>query len=371
VSRRVLRVGIQQRALPAYRAAFFDALADEFQGELSVFAGLALPKEGIGEPAALKHAFFTRARNIHLLSGKYLLVWQANLMQWLRDWQPDVLVTEINLRNLRLGSASRWMHRRKRRVVGWGLGAPPFRGVLGKWQGAWRRAFLRQFDALVTYSQQGADEYKANGFPAEKIFVAPNAATPRPENKWIEKPASSLNEGPLCLFVGRLQPRKRVDLLIRACASLQATGPLRLWIVGDGPARQDLETLAKNVFPKAVFWGEKRGIELDSIFRDADLFVLPGTGGLALQQAMSFGLPVISAEADGTQADLVRPENGWTVLPGSLADLTETLTSAFGDAARLRAMGAESYRIVREEINLENMVAGFVKAIRFVSQEQP
>ena len=40
---------------------------------------------------------------------------------------------------------------------------------------------------------------------------------------------------------------------------------------------------------------------------------------------MSHGLPVMVAEADGTQADLVRPENGWTLPPGDLRVLTETL----------------------------------------------
>ena len=42
-------------------------------------------------------------------------------------------------------------------------------------------------------------------------------------------------------------------------------------------------------------------------FAGADLFVLPGTGGLAVQEAMSYALPVIVAKGDGTQEDLVRP----------------------------------------------------------------
>jgi glycosyltransferase involved in cell wall biosynthesis len=102
------------------------------------------------------------------------------------------------------------------------------------------------------------------------------------------------------------------------------------------------------------------------LFRDADLFVLPGTGGLAVQEAMSFGLPVITAEADGTQVDLVRPGNGWQIQGGNLDELVETMTRALSDPLQLREMGAESYRIVAEEINLDHMVEVFGRAVQSV-----
>ena len=137
----------------------------------------------------------------------------------------------------------------------------------------------------------------------------------------------------------------------------------RLMIVGDGPARQELESDAQQVYPAAEFTGARHGEELASLFKAADLFVLPGTGGLAVQQAMAYGLPVIVAQGDGTQDDLVRPENGWQVPPDDLGALQAVLEMALTDAAHLRRMGAESYRIVRDEINLEQMVGVFVEAL--------
>ena len=98
-------------------------------------------------------------------------------------------------------------------------------------------------------------------------------------------------------------------------------------------------------------------------FVEADLFVLPGTGGLAVQEAMSHGLPVIVAQGDGTQDDLVRAGNGWQIPPNDFDALLAALRDALSDPARLRAMGAESYRIVSEEINLEKMVEAFVQAV--------
>ncbi|MFN8426382.1 MAG: glycosyltransferase [Anaerolineales bacterium] len=63
---------------------------------------------------------------------------------------------------------------------------------------------------------------------------------------------------------------------------------------------------------------------------------LPGTGGLAVQEAMSYGLPVIVAQGDGTQDDLVRKENGWQVPPDDFDALVATMKDALSDAARLR-----------------------------------
>lgn len=357
-----VRLGLMQRVLPAYRVPLFDALANACPPGLAVFAGQPRPEEMI-ESGELQVARLFPARNIHL---PLALCWQGGLRRWLETWQPRVLIAEANPRYLRTSTAVGWMHARGRKVIGWGLGMP---GAAGGLRGAMRRSFVNQFDALITYSRQGAGEYRAAGFPPERIFVAPNAAAPRPVNPPPTRAEAFDQARAAVLFVGRLQARKRVDLLLRACAALPADRQPALWIVGDGPVRAELEALAGQVYPAAQFFGARHGPALDPLFDTSDLFVLPGTGGLALQQAMSHALPVIAAEADGTQADLVRPENGWQLVPGSLGNLTETLDQALSDPARLRRMGLESYRIVAQEINLERMVDVFEQAVRAVLEE--
>jgi glycosyltransferase involved in cell wall biosynthesis len=81
---------------------------------------------------------------------------------------------------------------------------------------------------------------------------------------------------------------------------------------------------------------------------------------------MAHGLPVIVAEGDGTQDDLVRPENGWRVPAGDIQALTVTLEQALASKGRLRQMGEASYRLVVEEINVEKMVEAFLSAFRAV-----
>jgi glycosyltransferase involved in cell wall biosynthesis len=169
------------------------------------------------------------------------------------------------------------------------------------------------------------------------------------------------------LFVGRLQERKRLDNLLRACAGLETGLQPELTIVGDGPALPGLQQLAREIYPQVEFAGAVHGSDLERYFSAADLFVLPGTGGLAVQQAMGHGLPVIVAEGDGTQDDLVRPENGWQVPANDITALQNTLREALSDIPRLRRMGSQSLRIVRDEFNIEAMVAGFVAALASIS----
>jgi len=347
------RLGLQQRVLPSYRVPFFDLLASQCEGGMNLFAGLPRPVEMIAN-GKTKVAKLTQANNVHLLGGIFYLCHQQGFIRWLEETNPDALIVEANPRYLATPSAVRWMHARGRKVIGWGLGSPSVSGFRKQR----RLSFISQFDAMLSYSQRGAEEYAALGFPREKIFVAHNSVSPAPERP-DDRPQTV--DRVTLLFVGRLQARKRIDSLLRACAELESKP--RLIIVGDGPERAALESFAKEIYPSAEFIGAKHGVELKPYFAQADLFVLPGTGGLAVQEAMSYGLPVIVAKGDGTQDDLVREKNGWQIPPEDYDALLAAMKNALSDIARLREMGKESFRIVSEEINIQKMADVFVTAL--------
>ena len=350
------KLAVQQRVLPSYRAPFFDLLASACDGGMSLFTGLPRPSEGITTTDQLQVTNYHLGNNVHLFSGPLYLCYQRGLIDWLEEWNPDALIMEADPRYLSSPSAVKWMHKQDKPVIGWGLGAP----AVSSARESGRTNFLRQFDALISYSQRGADEYASLGFPLDNLFVAHNSVSPSPT--WpLPARADTFAERPCILFVGRLQFRKNVDLLLGACAELEPQP--RLVIVGDGPEREHLESLAQELLPSAEFIGAKHGAELKTYFTEADLFVLPGTGGLAVQEAMSYGLPVIVAQGDGTQDDLVREGNGWQIPPDDFDALLSTMKDALSDVARLRKMGEESYRIVRDEINIEKMVETFVGAL--------
>jgi len=363
------RLGLVQRVCPTYRVPFFEMLGLHCKDGLGLFAGSPRSAENIPQAESIKGVKWEHAHNIHILHDKLYACWQMGILSWLKAWQPDVLIAEANPRYLSTPSAIRWMHAHDKPVIGWGLGAKPYPGSKPGFFNLSRKRFLQQFDAMITYSQSGSEEYARIGLDPKSIFVAVNAVTPRPTTPPPTRPLT-VKTNPKVLFVGRLQVRKRIDHLIKACAGLPVGLQPELWVVGDGPEKVVLEELAKEVYPATHFTGAKFGSELDILFDQADLFVLPGTGGLAIQQAMSHALPVIAAEADGTQENLVRPGNGWQIPPADLAQLTHTLEIALSDIPLLRQMGAESFRLVSEDVNLESMVDAFMNAIDYARQRK-
>jgi len=357
------RVGLIQRVLPHYRKPFFNALGKACSDGLCVFSGKPRPEESIKPVVELEHAQLTLGKNLHIFVGRFYLAFQLGLIKWIKSCDPDVLIAEANPRYLSTPRAIRWMQNKDRPVIGWGLGSPDITSPLAALRLQKRKNFIQHFDTLITYSQTGASEYAKLGFPKERIFVAENAVTPSPPHPIPHRPDPEEVQQVRILFVGRLQERKKLDNLIHACSHLPEALQPNLVIVGDGPDRLRLAKIAEKVFPETIFTGALYGENLAQQFRQADLFVLPGTGGLAIQQAMSYGLPVIAAQADGTQADLIREGNGWQIPADDITALRNTLEKALVDKAALREMGAESYRIVSEEINIDKMVRVFVEAL--------
>jgi glycosyltransferase involved in cell wall biosynthesis/predicted metal-dependent phosphoesterase TrpH len=119
----------------------------------------------------------------------------------------------------------------------------------------------------------------------------------------------------LLLSVGRISHEKRLDTLLQAYACLTRALPsVRLLVVGDGPARRDLERTA----PAGVaFYGEARDEELARLYAAADLFCFSSTTdtfGQVLLEAAASGLPVVAAAAGGA-LDLVADRRTGVLVP--------------------------------------------------------
>ncbi len=112
------------------------------------------------------------------------------------------------------------------------------------------------------------------GVPHRKVVIINNALTGEPEIRISadEVRRSVGVEGPMVLTVGRLYSWKKIDDLIRMSLSfgLHST----LVIVGDGPERDFLETLAKNEGARTVFVGAVPQVDVFSYLAAADIFVL-------------------------------------------------------------------------------------------------
>ncbi len=124
------------------------------------------------------------------------------------------------------------------------------------------------------------------------------------------------------LYVGRLAPEKNIAGLLRAFARYrQGGGTFELVLAGDGPLRDSLAVLAKQLAVEADchFVGNKTAQELPPYYAFATAFVLPSTSepwGLVVNEAMAAGLPVFISNRCGCVEDLVSEgENGYLFDP--------------------------------------------------------
>ena len=364
------RVALQDLVMPLYRRPIYEMLGERIQRGFGVFTGVSVLNRtrGVVMSEELDVTEHVKPPNRHFGYGAFEVVWQQGLSKWLSEFRPDVFIAAANPRTLSTNLGRRWAQKQGIPVLGWGLGSLMLAKGAEGLRNYGRKRFYSKFDGMIAYSTVAKEQYASFGFPAERIYIVHNATTPRPTQPPPERP-DTFQERPRILFVGRLYEGKRLDLLFEALSLMpKATRPT-VEIVGTGPGTEEIKQQAEARIPgEVVFTGGLYGEELADAFKRADLFVLPGLGGLAIQEAMSWALPVIAAEGDGTQFDLVRKENGWLMEPGDVNSLRDCIEDAFSDCARLRRLGLEGYRIVDEELNRERMIDEFVIAIKSIHE---
>ncbi|GMV47206.1 MAG: hypothetical protein AMXMBFR66_26040 [Pseudomonadota bacterium] len=149
----------------------------------------------------------------------------------------------------------------------------------------------------------------------------------------------------IVLYVGAVLEEKRLEQIFEALP-LTGRDDLFFVLVGDGP---HLAQLKARYAQRQDWLAAGRVVEGVGVYFDAaDVFVLPGTGGLAINEAMAHRLPVISGYADGSADDLVQDGvTGYRLRsgePAALAALIERVLSSPQEAARLGAAGEARIR---------------------------
>lgn len=214
------------------------------------------------------------------------------------------------------------------------------------------RGIIAGLTERVAVSEAARDYVAAaTGVPASSFHVVPNGVDV--ERFAGAEPLDDLRDParPLLLFVGRLEPRKGLEVAVRAFLRLRRSMPqARLCVVGEGPERQRCqEMVPPAVRPDALFVGRVSHDELPRYHASADVFVAPATGGesfgMVLLEAMAAGLPVVASDipgyrtvmADGVQGQLVPPMNAF-----ALADVVETLLADPRRRAEMARRGTET-----------------------------
>jgi glycosyltransferase involved in cell wall biosynthesis len=157
----------------------------------------------------------------------------------------------------------------------------------------------------------------------------------------------------LILSLGRITEKKGLDLLARAFGSI-ARERDDVHLVIAGPDERDYRAQVEGwlrterVSEKTTFTGMLVGAEKQAAFRDADLFVLPSYSenfGLAVVEAMAFGLPVVVSKRVNIWREIADAGAG-LVVDCDVRQLADALEQMLRDAAAAQGMGECGHRLV-------------------------
>jgi phosphatidylinositol alpha-1,6-mannosyltransferase len=150
------------------------------------------------------------------------------------------------------------------------------------------------------------------------------------------------------VVVARLTPQKRVDLALRALPLLH-NRHLRLTVVGDGPERSALESLASalGLTGRVVFLGAVAPGRVPEILRTADLAIFPARNegfGLASAEALMAGVPVVACDDGGGVLSVVPASGAGRIAPPDPKALAAAIESLAGDSATRSYARAEGIK---------------------------
>jgi glycosyltransferase involved in cell wall biosynthesis len=221
---------------------------------------------------------------------------------------------------------------------------------------------FRNAPLLLANSHEICNELRALygvAFPQSRIAVVPHGVAPAPPDKFPE----TAPDGWLrVLYVGRIERRKGLDLLLQALVPLFDEYPaVVLEIVGAPVPEEKAYTaqiarlyeglVARGHAERVIFHGYVDEAELSRHYAACDVFVVPSrfeSFGLIAIEAMRFGKPVIAARVGGL-AEIVEPGlSGELFTPDSAESLRDALRGLLADTAGRRRMGKDAAKVFAE-----------------------
>ncbi len=222
--------------------------------------------------------------------------------------------------------------------------------------------YYRWLDGVLAIGSANREFYRSIGVPDRLIFDMPYAVDNQRfitgaqladgERKALRAEFGVHDNRPIVLFAAKFQRRKRPDDLLRATARLNRESVVfHLAMVGSGEMETELHGLARRLgLANVHFAGFVNQAALPRVYAACDVFVLPSeneTWGLAINEAMCAGLPIVASTEIGCVPDLVHDGcNGRTFPAGDVGGLTNALRPLLTDAELCGRMGRASRDII-------------------------
>ena len=291
--------------------------------------------------------------------GSFTLRYQKNVVKQIAALKPAIVVSMCHS-----GTFSEWhIASLKQQVdfklIAWQCGYEFNPGKLKRWV---LGRFVPRFDHHLAYHTNAKHYALAHGARPDQITVMHNtineaaiqcipkdAAQNLVKDKW---PAVANKR--IILYVGAVLEEKKLEVVFDALDLLNRKDVIFL-MVGDGP---HLPAIKRNFGGRTDFVSTGQIVDgVGPYFEAADVFILPGTGGLAINEAMAHSLAVVSGYADGSADDLVIDgKNGYRLKDGSAQEMAMRLGDVLNDPDKAAAMGVVGHQMIHGELSFARFI---------------
>jgi glycosyltransferase involved in cell wall biosynthesis len=185
---------------------------------------------------------------------------------------------------------------------------------------------------FVAISESTRRDLIARGLPGEGIVVSQPGIAPAAVQVDPER-----TRGQGVIYVGRLEVYKKIDVMLRAMAKLADRFPeAPIVIVGRGPARPGLESLARDLglSERTRFAGFVSDSERDVLLAEARVCVCPSEKegwGLTVMESNAVGTPVVASDADGLRDSVRHGQTGYLVPEGDVNGFAQRIGEFLDD----------------------------------------
>jgi glycosyltransferase involved in cell wall biosynthesis len=368
-------IWIVQRYLAHYRLPILDRLADRLAERGFTLKVVFDPDrlEGPADPTRPYCDTFVRLKDLHPFG---FTCWtQPGLLDGIRARRPAAVVVEGTpriLTNLRVPAVTR--------AAGgvpllWSKGQTEDGTPGGRLSDLLRFRFANLFDGVICYGEEGKRELERIGIPGSRITIARNtidtsrifAELGQREARAAElKRTNGLEGRRVVLYCGTMYPKKRHLDLIEAWPAIRAAhSDAVLVMVGGGKMLEAVKARAAELGGDdiRVLGRVPEGDDYRWIGA-CDISVMCGGLGLAIQQTLAFGRPMVVADEPGVDGEIVRHgETGWRYPKGDVNALAATVNAVLADPAGTAEVARRGQDLVRNDVNIDGMVGGFVTAL--------
>lgn len=218
-------------------------------------------------------------------------------------------------------------------------------------------------DQFIVVSEEIKRELLSLGVQSERIDVISSGINFSLFAKWekksnirARKELGINSDVTVVVSIGRLHPVKGFRYLIDAAKILHRTSNLLFIIVGDGPERDELYNMAKEL-TNVWLVGSKPSAEVVKYLHSADIFILPsidlpgqmeGTP-TAVMEAMAAGLPIITTDSGGAKHLINNSQNGLIVRQKSPEELARAICNLKDNPQICQRMGEINQALAKEK----------------------